>query len=983
MATYPKLSEETRERIIESIPNFYTLSSEDKIKETVKAIASDFLFFCERNLLIRDKYSNQLIPFYSVLNWEQKELVRMVSEDLAHGRPVRYIILKARQLGMSTLIEAMGYWWTSTHRFSTTVIIAHEKEATKNLYEMFRRYYEYSHPAFKPDRKYNTKQDLTFDVSDEVKKSYDAQGLPSPGLQSEIKTMVAAEGKGRSSTIKYFHGCMHPDSPIILADGSSTTAGDISVGDSVFTSSGAIAPVKYKIHTGRKMTYKINTWMSNEPALLSADHKVLTIDGYKRVKDLTSKDWVAKPKYKFEDRDSIHYSYTSPHRPQNGGSHVERDEDLKLDYHFGYMVGYYLAEGHVKSDLRRVTFTYNKKEHYVDAVRRHFSHQGRDKVVDNRGITDFGDTFMAHMINHYYGRVDGKHIPLFGNEKYYKGLLAGYLDGDGSKTQIDKISATSVHERIARNINRIGDMLGHHPSLRTREAGEYYGRNCKKVYTNVFNVTTNKPWIRKCKIIDGCVYVRVKSISEYEMADTLDIEIDHPDHNFETPIGVISNSEVAFWDDSADVTSAAVQAVPMAPETFIFLESTANGIGGYFYDEWNASKRGESQYTPVFFPWHSHDEYEVANIIDEDLGELDPEEEALYKLFESENYPRDSWPRKVYWRRMKKKEFRTDPKKFYQEYPSTPEEAFLASGRPVFDVPRLQEMERIAVDAKKTMPYKCGEIKKVIDPETGTERVGFINVRRVNDHDPTPLRMWWDVERGRKYVIGVDVSEGIEVESSSGKEADFSVITVFDVKARKTVARWRGYADPDQLGEVVFNIGTYYNNALVGVEINNHGIATAAKLRNMFYRNLYMRETAEDEQFQVRTTKFGWQTNKKTKPIMISELQRSIREGDIIDLDIVFIREAMSYIRKDNGAMEAQQGQHDDVVMSTAIALQMADWSPYDTDYASKYIQKPLKRYTNATTRTTATTRSTNQSASGIAKTIERRRQARAAYRRH
>lgn len=647
MATYPKLSSETRERIVESIPNFYTLSSEDKIKETVKAIASNFLFFCERNLLIRDKYSNQLIPFYSVLNWEQKELVRMVSEDLANGRPVRYIILKARQMGMSTLIEAMGYWWTSTHRFTTTVIIAHEKEATKNLYEMFRRYYEYSHPAFKPDRKYNTKQDLTFDVSDEVKKSYDAQNLPSPGLQSEIKTMVAAEGKGRSSTIKFLHA-----------------------------------------------------------------------------------------------------------------------------------------------------------------------------------------------------------------------------------------------------------------------------------------------------------------------------------------------SECAFWDDSADVTSAAVQAVPMAPETFVFLESTANGIGGYFYDEWNASKRGESQYTPVFFPWHSHNEYEVANIIDEDLGELDPEEEALYKLFESENYSRDSWPRKIYWRRMKKKEFRTDPKKFYQEYPATPEEAFLASGRPVFDVPRLQEMERIAVEAKKTMPYKCGEIKKVVDPETGTERVGFINVRRVNDHDPTPLRMWWDVERGRKYVIGVDVSEGIEVESSSGKEADFSVITVFDVKARKTVARWRGYADPDQLGEVVFNIGTYYNNALVGVEINNHGIATAAKLRNMFYRNLYMRETAEDEQFQVRTTKFGWQTNKKTKPIMISELQRSIREGDIIDLDIVFIREAMSYIRKDNGAMEAQQGQHDDVVMSTAIALQMADWSPYDTDYASKYIQKPLKRYTNATTRTTATTRSTNQSASGIAKTIERRRQARAAHRR-
>lgn len=645
MAKHPKLSEKTRERIVNSIPNFYLLSPDDQIRETVKLIAGDFLLFCERNLMIRDKYSNQLIPFYDVLNWEQMELIKMVAEDLATGRPIRYIVLKARQMGMSTLIEAMGYWWTSTHRFTTTVIIAHEKEATKNLYEMFRRYYEYSYPSFKPDRKYNTKQDLTFDVSDEVKKTYDAQNLPSPGLQSEIKTMVATEGKGRSSTIKFLHG-----------------------------------------------------------------------------------------------------------------------------------------------------------------------------------------------------------------------------------------------------------------------------------------------------------------------------------------------SEVAFWDDSADVTSAAVQAVPMAPETFIFLESTANGIGGYYYDEWNAAKRGESQFRPVFFPWHSHDEYETPNIIDDDLGDLDAEEEALYKLFEHEGYDRASWPRKIYWRRLKKKEFRTDPKKFYQEYPSTPEEAFLASGRPVFDVPMLQEMERIAVDAQKTHPYMCGDIKKVVDPETGMERIKFIEIRRVGDNDPTPLRVWWDVDRSRKYVIGVDVSEGIEVEASSGKEADFSVITVFDVLARKVVARWRGYADPDQLGEIVFNIGTYYNTALVGVEINNHGIATAAKLRNMFYRNLYMRETAEDEQFQVRTTKFGWQTNKKTKPIMISELQRSIREGDIIDLDIVFIREAMSYIRKDNGAMEAQQGQHDDVVMSTAIALQMADWSPYNTEYAAKYIQKPVKRYRNATTRTTKTGQK-YQGASGISKAIERRRRSRAVHR--
>ena len=71
MAKHPKLSEKTRERIVNSIPNFYLLSPDDQIRETVKLIAGDFLLFCERNLMIRDKYSNQLIPFYDVLNWEQ------------------------------------------------------------------------------------------------------------------------------------------------------------------------------------------------------------------------------------------------------------------------------------------------------------------------------------------------------------------------------------------------------------------------------------------------------------------------------------------------------------------------------------------------------------------------------------------------------------------------------------------------------------------------------------------------------------------------------------------------------------------------------------------------------------------------------------------------------------------------------------------------------------------------------------------------
>jgi len=647
MAQHPKLSADTTRLIISRIDNYDNLSDEEQARQAIKVIAEDFYIFIERNLVIKEKITKQLVPLKDVLNWEQQALVEQVIDDLIHGRPIRYIILKARQMGISTLIEALCYWWTSTHRYVTSVIIAHEKNAVNALYKMFRRYYEYSHPHFQPDRKYNTKAELVFDVSDEVKKEYAEAGRVPPGLQSEIKTMVAADDKGRADNINFFHG-----------------------------------------------------------------------------------------------------------------------------------------------------------------------------------------------------------------------------------------------------------------------------------------------------------------------------------------------SEVAFWDDSADIVSSALQAVPMAPESFVFLESTANGIGGYFYDEWQLAKRGESQFKPLFFPWHQHYKYELP-ATDEDLGHLDDEEQALYELFEENGYPRDSWPRKIAFRRRKKLEFRTDPKKFYQEYPSTPEEAFLASGRPVFDTKMLQKMENIAVEAEKTLPYKCGEIVKNDDPYS-TEKYIFREFRRVNDGvDPSPLRVWWLPEPKKKYAIGVDVSEGIEIESSKGKEPDYSVITVVDTAARKTVARWRGYIDPDLLGDVVFAIGMFYNKALVGVEINNHGLTTAAKLKNTFYRNLYMRETAEDEQFQVRTSKFGWLTNKKTKPVMINELVRSIRENDIIDLDVVFIRECMSYVRDDNGAMNAQQGQHDDCVMSMAIALQMAEWSAYDTDYAKEKISKPT-RNTNATNDafTHSSTSPARASSSGRTReAVSRRREARRAHR--
>lgn len=602
-----ELTEATRQIVRERIPNYGSLDDLDAARAAIKVIAQDFYIYCERNLMIKDKWG-QMVPLEP--NWAQKKLVEQVLLDLLEGRPVRYIILKARQMGLSTIIEALCFWWTTTHRNVNSVIIAHKKKAANNLYKMFKRYYDYSHPHFRPDRKYNTKTDLAFDVEDNVKEQYLKEGKPSPGLGSEIQTLVAKDGEGRSDTILFFHG-----------------------------------------------------------------------------------------------------------------------------------------------------------------------------------------------------------------------------------------------------------------------------------------------------------------------------------------------SEVAFWEAGADVLSAALQAVPLLPNTFAFLESTANGVGGYFYNEWQYAKKGESAFRPFFFAWHEHPEYEM--VVQHAIENYDEEEKELLDIFRKKGYDEELWDRKIMWRREKKKEFHAEPEKFYQEYPKDDMEAFLASGRPVFDIRKLMAMEEVALAAPAP---RYATLSKVAASEGALPRIMAQFVPQIfQNQDPTPLKVWELPEKEAKYVIAIDVAEGIDKDvSDDKKEGDYSVIDVMNATTHKTAARWRGHIDPDLLAVEAMLLGEFYNYALVGCEINNHGLTVVQEMRNKFYRNLYMRETSEEEQFQERTSKMGWRTDRKTKPLMINELGRAIREGDILDLDITFIRECMTYVRDDNGFTEAQEGMFDDCVVAKAINLQMANWSSYDTDKAKEKIHKPVKRENNA-----------------------------------
>jgi hypothetical protein len=150
-------------------------------------------------------------------------------------------------------------------------------------------------------------------------------------------------------------------------------------------------------------------------------------------------------------------------------------------------------------------------------------------------------------------------------------------------------------------------------------------------------------------------------------------------------------SEVAYWKESAmhnpdDVVRSVCGSVTIEPETVIVLESTANGVGDYFHDEWLRAQQGVSDKLPVFVPWHEIDIYTKAV--------ADPL--ALWQ--EMDEYEHTLWDdgctlEQINWYHHKRSEFRRH-ELMMSEYPSNANEAFITSGFSPFAPEHLDALER-------------------------------------------------------------------------------------------------------------------------------------------------------------------------------------------------------------------------------------------------------------------------------------------------
>lgn len=348
-------------------------------------------------------------------------------------------------------------------------------------------------------------------------------------------------------------------------------------------------------------------------------------------------------------------------------------------------------------------------------------------------------------------------------------------------------------------------------------------------------------------------------------------------------------SELAFYPYATETLTSALQAVPHEPRTAVIVESTANGVGGVFYDMWNSAVAGESEFVPLFFPWFDHDEYALPVPDDFKICEEELELKAKYGISDEQ----------LVWRRWCiTANCNSDIDQFRQEYPSEPREAFLASGRPVFDV----DMIDIALKAAKDAPF-CGSVYK--DDKKGMS---------FRTEYGAPLKIWEKPTKGEHYILGVDSSAG-------DKGGDPACIAIYHHETVTQVAEWHGFVPPERLGQISVDLAKYYNDGFIMPEANNHGVSVIDAIKNTGYRRLFKRKKLPDEKKEENMPKYGFYTSSTSKKYIISKMAKFIKEGVRRIKSKNCLLECSTYVRDDSDKTNAQSGCHDDRVMAHALAI--------------------------------------------------------------
>lgn len=372
-------------------------------------------------------------------------------------------------------------------------------------------------------------------------------------------------------------------------------------------------------------------------------------------------------------------------------------------------------------------------------------------------------------------------------------------------------------------------------------------------------------------------------------------------------ISFFHGSECAFWQQGiAPIQAGLGQA--FTKNCIKVYESTANGYNDY-QAMWESGA-----HINCFYEWWRTPEYrlEFPN---------EKEKERFIKDIEEKDgwiYERLRWllnvkkiePEAARWYFRKYEEI-IDKRLIRQEYPCTPEEAFLLSGDTVFDTEKLTARLQTVKKPIKTgyFDYDYDGIK-ISRIRWVNDRNGYIKIYQVpNSPEIT------------KYCIGGD---------TAGDGSDWFTGHVLNAKTGEQAAVLKHRFDADQYTRQMYCLGKYYKNALIGIEAN-FDTYPIRELQRLGYNNQYVRE-AQDYFTGKMEKRFGFKTTVLTRPTIISRLVEIVREHVERINDEDTLKELLTIVRNEKGKIEAPEGRHDDQMMGLAIAHEIKGQVTFDKD---------------------------------------------------
>jgi hypothetical protein len=316
-------------------------------------------------------------------------------------------------------------------------------------------------------------------------------------------------------------------------------------------------------------------------------------------------------------------------------------------------------------------------------------------------------------------------------------------------------------------------------------------------------------------------------------------------------------SELARWPGDPAETLAGLQA-GMAPGAEVILESTPDGVGGCFHEEWQ--KANETGMVRHFFPWWMERRYRAVAVEESSLSE-EERELVMRRNLDLEQ---------IGFRRQIRANFRGLVR---QEYAEDEESCFLASGDSVFELSAIEA--RLATMMEPVERRRNGE-----------------------------LEIWLPALKGKQYLVAVDPAGG-------GSDGDYSAAQVLEMETGLQCAEFAGHVGGLELARLVTALATEYNQAWLVVERNNHGSGVLALIdTSCGYERVYKQDGQA-----------GWLTTSISRPAVLGRLDAGLVEQPERFQSKRLLAECRSFVRLSDGKSGARPGTHDDRVMAMAIGL--------------------------------------------------------------